>query len=259
MIAHRIIAAALLLGVAPFASAQTFEFGPELPMGDGAVRAFAETDGTGKATRIGLELTESAVTALAEDMIFLTVPLPEAAREAGCDHVSLDWMPHGHPPGDLFGVPHFDVHFYMVTEAEQQSIQPSDPHFMTKAANRPSVELMPADFVPPPTLEPVPAMGEHWVDSTDPVFAGQAFQAVLIYGAWDGEVIFVEPMVTRDLLNQKVGFGGKVHQPERVAKPVSLPSSWSVSFDAKTGVHRVSIDELVQRVPDDAHVKATTN
>lgn len=259
MIANRILAAVLLAGIAPFASAQGIEFGPELPLGDGAVRAFTETDGSGQATRIGLELTEAAVTSLAGDMVFLTVPLPESALAAGYDHVSLDWMPHGHPPGDLFGVPHFDVHFYMVTEAEQQAIQPSDPHFMDKAANRPAVELMPANFVPPPALEPVPAMGEHWVDSTDPVFAGQAFQAVMIYGAWDGEVIFVEPMVTRDLLTEKRGFGGKVSQPERVAEAVSLPSSWSVSFDAAAGVHRVSIDELTPRVPGDKTGKVATN
>ena len=259
MIANRILAALLLAGIAPIAWADGVEYGPELPLGDGTVRAFAETDGTGQATRIGLELTEKAVTSLAHDMIFLSVPLPNAALSSGYDHVSLDWMPHGHPPDDLFGVPHFDVHFYMMTEAEQQAIQPTDPHFMDKAANRPSVELMPANFMPPPTLEPVPAMGEHWVDSTDPVFAGKAFEAVLIYGGWDGEVIFVEPMVTRDLLIEKRDFGGKVGQPDRVAEPVSLPNSWSVSFDPKTGVHRVSIDELTQRVPGDKNGKVATN
>ena len=168
-------------------------------------------------------------------------------------------MPHGHAPGDLFGVPHFDVHFYMTTEAERLAIDPSDPLFMKKAANRPSADLMPPNFVPPPELDPIPAMGEHWIDVTDPVFAGQPFEAVLIYGAWDGEVIFVEPMVTRDLLLSRRDFGGELSQPERVAEAASLPSSWSVSFDAETGVHLVSIDDLVARTPGDEAAAAATN
>lgn len=52
-------------------------------------------------------------------MIFVTSPLPGAALVAGQDYVSLDWMPHCHASGDLFGVPHFDVHVYIRTEAER--------------------------------------------------------------------------------------------------------------------------------------------
>jgi hypothetical protein len=192
MTIQQTLRAALLVGFAPLAAAaQGIEFGHETSLGNGTVRAFAETDAAGLATRIGVEMTEKAVASLAHDMVFVTVPLPEAAILAGYDHVSLDWMPHGHAPGDLFGVPHFDVHFYMTTEAERLAIDPADPLFMQKAANRPSAEFMPPNFAPPPELDPIPAMGEHWVDITDPVFVGQPFEAVLIYGAWDGEVILV--------------------------------------------------------------------
>jgi hypothetical protein len=243
--------AALLIGVAPIASAQGYEFGPEMPLGGGTVRAFAQTDAAGLATSIGVEMTDEAVASLGHDMVFVTVPLPEAAITAGYDHVSLDWMPHGHAPGDLFGVPHFDVHFYMTTEAERLAIDPSDPHFMHKAANRPAADLMPPNYVPPPELDPIPAMGEHWVDLTDPVFAGRPFEAVLIYGGWDGQVIFVEPMVTREFLLSRRDFDGIVGQPDRVVEAVSLPNSWSVNFDAERGVHQVSINDLMSRIPGD--------
>jgi hypothetical protein len=257
---QKTLRAALLVGLAPLAAAaQGTEYGPQLTLGEGTVRAFADTDAAGVATRIGVEMTEEAVASLAHDMAFVTVPLPEAATAAGYEHVSLDWMPHGHEPGDLFGVPHFDVHFYMTSEAERIAIDPSDPHFMEKGANRPSADLMPPNFVPPPTVQPVPAMGEHWVDVTDPVFAGQRFEAVLIYGAWDGEMIFVEPMVTRDLLLSRRDFGGELGQPDRVAAAVSLPGSWSVTFDAESGVHRVSIDNLVPRVAGDRGGATPTN
>lgn len=257
MTIHLTLRAALLAGMTPLAAAaQGIEFGNEMPFGQGTVRAFAETDAAGHATRIGIEMTEEAVATLGHDMIFVTVPLPEAALDAGYDHVSLDWMPHGHEPDKLFGMPHFDVHFYMTTEAERLAIDPSDPLYMKKAANRPSADLMPPNFVPPPELDPIPAMGEHWLDVTDPIFKGKPFEAVLIYGAWDGKVIFVEPMVTSDLLVSRRDFGGKLGLPERVAETVSLPNEWSVSFDAATGVHLVSIDSLVPRVPGD-EIEAT--
>jgi hypothetical protein len=260
MTIHRTLRVALLAGMAPLAAAaQGIEFGPDMQLGEGTVRAFAETDAAGLATRIGIEMTEDAVGTVGHDMIFVTVPLPEAAVDAGYDHVSLDWMPHGHAPLDLVGVPHFDVHFYMIPEAERLAIDPADPLYMDKAANRPSAELVPPNFFPPPELDPIPAMGEHWVDITDPIFAGQPFEAMLIYGAWDGEVIFVEPMVTRDLLLSRHDFGGALGQPARVDEPVSLPSAWSVSFDAETGVHVVSIDALQACVPDDWAAPQATN
>lgn len=257
---HCTLRAALLAGMAPLAAAaQSIEFGPETPLGESTVRAFAETDAAGLATRIGIEMTEDAVTTLGQDMVFVTVPLPQAAINAGYDHVSLDWMPHGHAPGDLFGVPHFDVHFYLATEAERLAIDPADPLFMEKAANRPTADLMPPNFVPPPEIDPIPAMGEHWLDVTDPVFAGQPFEAVLIYGAWDGDVIFVEPMVTRDLLLSRRDLGGTLGQPARVEEPVSLPGAWSVTFDAEAGVHRISIDALEARGPGEGTAAPETN
>jgi hypothetical protein len=262
MIPKTTFRAALLAGLAlsPLAlHAQGIEFGPDLPLGQGTVRAFAEIGADGAATRIGIEMTEAAVASLGHDMVFVTVPLPEAALDAGYDHVSLDWMPHGHAPGDLFGTPHFDVHFYLFSEAERLAIDPADPRYMEKAGKRPSAELMPPNFVPPPELDPIPAMGEHWVDATDPVFAGQPFEAVMIYGAWDGEMIFVEPMVTRDLLASRREFGGSVGQPARVAEPVALPNAWSVSFDAERSVHVVSIDALEPRVPGDETGSPETN
>jgi hypothetical protein len=66
-------------------------------------------------------------------------------------------------------------------------------------------------------------------------------------------------MVTRDLLLSRRYFGGDLGQPARVAGAVSLPSSWSVSFDAEAGVHVVSVDDLVARTPEDLGTAAPTN
>ncbi len=262
MIRNRHVLAALLASISslPLAAvAEGIEFGPEQALGDGTVRAFVETDATDQVTRMGVAMSATTVSTLGHEVILVTVPLPEAAIATGYDHVLLDWMPHGHAPVGLFDTPHFDVHFYMMTEAERLAIDPSDPRYMEKAGNRPPADLMPPNFVPPPRVEPVPAMGEHWPDSTDPIFSGQPFEGVLIYGAWDGAMTFVEPMVTRELLQSRRDFGGALGQPPRVEREISLPGAWSVSFDAGTDMHVVSIDELTPRAPGDRVRAPRTN
>lgn len=96
----------------------------------------------------------------------------------------------------MFDVPHFDVHFYMVDEAARQAIDTNDPDFWKKAMKEPDRAFMPADYMPPPESEPVPGVSVHWADVTDPVFRGEPFDEVFIYGAWDRALTFLEPMIT---------------------------------------------------------------
>jgi hypothetical protein len=54
----------------------------------------------------------------------------------------------------------------------------------------------------------VPRMGLHWLDSKSPELppAHRPFTATFIVGSWNGQVIFDEPMVTRDfILAQRTG------------------------------------------------------
>ena len=94
-------------------------------------------------------------------------------------------------------------------------------------------------------------------------FSVTAVEVVLADGrrvtASVAEMTFVEPMVMRDLLLSKRDFGGNLSQPERVTDAISLPGAWRVGYDAEAGVHRVSIDGLVARVPSDGEAKSATN
>lgn len=248
----RVSALALVAGLGLAAAAVAGETvrGPELPFGGGTVQTWVRLDGQDRPQQIGVALSEAAVAEPGHDMVFLTVPLPEAAKAAGYDHVSLDWMPHGHPPEALFAAPHFDVHFYLTSEAERKAIDPADPLYLDKAAHEPQRALMPADYMPPPAPEPVPAMGVHWVDVTDPVITGAApFANIFIYGAWDGEMTFLEPMITQDLLASRKTVKAEVKQPEEVAAPGWYPTRYRVDFDRKSGMHEVVLDGLVRREP----------
>jgi hypothetical protein len=180
----------------------------------------------------------------------LSLPLPPEAAVTGFDHVLLNWNPFGHAPEGVFDVDHLDVHFYLTVEAAREAIDTSDPAFWEKAAREPEPDLMPADFVPPPEPEPIPAMGVHWSDETDPVFDGVPFTQVLIYGAWDGAVTFVEPMITSEILASKETIVAKVKQPARVAEPGYYPRRYRIGFDAGRRTHVVVLEDLVWRAPE---------
>lgn len=45
-----------------------------------------------------------------------------------------------------------------------------------------------------------PAMGNHLIDITSPEFSGEDFTHTFIYGSNEGELIFMEPMITNDYL-----------------------------------------------------------
>ena len=41
--------------------------------------------------------------------------LPDYIKQAtGVDHITIDFNPCGHPPVDIFTIPHFDIHVYLV-------------------------------------------------------------------------------------------------------------------------------------------------
>jgi len=231
----------------PSATLADVTAGPEVAIGEGTAYAFVETDSAGAAVRLGIALSASAVEAAGHEMTMVTLELPEAARAAGYDHAMLDWNPHGHEPAHLFDVPHFDMHFYMMEKAEVEAIDPAS----AGASIRPDPALMPASYAPPPEVQVVPKMGEHWIDVTDPTYGGKPFEAVLLYGGFDGKVIFVEPMVTQEALLSGATFGGRIGQPEDVAAPISLPSAWSARLNKVTGNYEISVDALKPRVPHD--------
>lgn len=224
---------------------------PPAAFGAGTAETWITLDAQGAPAEIGAAISEAALAGadMHQDTV-LSLPLPPEAGVTGFEHVLLNWNHQGHGPQGIFDVPHIDVHFYRTDEAAREAIDPDDPAYLTKAAHEPARDLMPADFVPPPVLEPFPAMGVHWADRTDPVFAGAPFRQVLIYGAWDGAVTFLEPMVTTEVLASRETTTGAVKLPERVAEAGFYPARYRISYDAERGMHTVVLEDLAWRRPD---------
>jgi hypothetical protein len=206
---------------------------------------------------LGISLTETALSGLpstttppnpAAAMVMLTLP-PEAAT-TGFDHAEVQWNPQGHDPAPIYGVPHFDFHFYLVGTAEEQAIVPTDPQYAAKAANFPPSQFIPEGYVPPPgtpAANAVPQMGLHWTDRNSPEFNGQPFTKTFIYGSWNGRFIFVEPMVTKAYLETRPNDTKPVPQPARWAIPAYYPTSYTVKYDAGTKEYRIVLGGLTKR------------
>lgn len=167
--------------------------------------------------------------------------------------MGLDWNPHGHNPPHVYDKPHFDMHFYMVDEEAVRAIRPGSCGELIDCADfeRARKPLAPA-LVAPGYVDvgaAVAEMGNHLVNTASPELSSppQDFTHTLIYGAYDGHITFVEPMITRDFL---------LGRPN-LCVPIAQPASWEVAGDYPTqycmrylpgeGAVDVSLEGFVRR------------
>jgi hypothetical protein len=210
------------------------QYGTPVKVGNGMARSYIVLN-KGNPLEIGIALSERALQGLppgpGEFTYFL--PLPQQ-NPSQYQTIALNWNPGGHPPPGIYTVPHFDFHFYWISQEEVLAIEPSDPQWAAKANNLPAPEFRPPGYVPPPPpLEQnaVPTMGIHWIDPTSPEYHGQVFTRTFLYGSWDGRFTFAEPMITRDYLLQKGSVVANV--PFATAHQVDgwYPTAYRVSWD----------------------------
>lgn len=189
--------------------------GPEITMGRGKVRSFVRINHEGVPQEIGAEITADALDGLPMDQPEYSFDIPlhqKAGAVTPFDHMEVDWNPAGHPPPGIYTLPHFDVHFYMISEEEQMAIPPYTTQTAALFDNYPPDGYIPTGYIPAP--EGVPQMGKHWLDVTSAEFNGGPFSKTFIFGSYDGRVIFYEPMVAKDFLESTSYSISPIRQPQ---------------------------------------------
>ncbi len=221
-------------------------------VGNGSARAYVTLNADGNPTEVGIKLTEDALEGLPEELpggaesdVF-TFTFPVEAAQTIFKYMTLDWNPHGHEPMDIFTVPHFDFHFYMMEQTEVAAINPADADFQTKAENVPATQYIPADYITPPPVAAVPQMGVHWIDSQDPLAPG-AFTEVFIFGSWDGNITFMEPMITLDRLKTKTALEEAIKQPQAYQHSKYYPTTYTIRFDDTTKEYIIALGGMTMR------------
>lgn len=227
-------------------------YGPQLEIGNGHMRSWINITHSGRPLAIGLEMTDGALSNLPTDPAnhmeaTWHVKLHQKAHDVTpFDHLMINWNVMGHEPPPIYGLPHFDFHFYKVSMEEVMST--TDP---VKFNIQP-----PAGYIPTAYLFAggVPMMGAHWVDLMSPELQAPnapgyaAFTHTMIYGSYDGEVTFVEPMITHAFLNSGATVQKWYRQPLLFSPTgTNYPTRYNIWKDNKTQRHYVALDEMIMR------------
>lgn len=182
----------------------------KVPFGNGTVRTFVKLGRHNYTEEVGIAFSESALRNLPHEFI-TAFEIPQVGSRTHLKHVLLDFTQGGHEPQGIYTVPHFDLHFYAISNAERESIVANDPRFAVNP---------PAGFLPPVYIQagPVPKMGMHWADPTSAEFQGQPFTSTFIYGSLADKVTFYEPMITLDYLKRTSSKYFPIKQPTKFGK-----------------------------------------
>ena len=246
--------------------------GEEKKVGNGSVRTWLKVDAkTGEPRRIGVTLTESALSGLPADAdrahegsvrlrlmdggpnhtFEHELKFPSEGAETAFSHMGFNWNPEGHGPKGIFTTPHFDVHFYMATPEYRHGIivdlQDADPTHLRTSNLEPPGQFLPPDYqLAPNTAEP--RMGSHYADVTSSQLKPGNFSNIFLIGAHGGNILFWEPMITKAHLESKPSFTAKLKLPD--AYPVSgyYPTAYSVVYDQQRKEFDISLDGLTFRL-----------
>jgi hypothetical protein len=220
-------------------------------MGNGTVRSFVTYGKDGKPSSLGVTFSESALSGLPEKLPLgmpmweYALALPPEARSTGFDHISLDWSPQGHEPNGIYTKPHFDVHFYLTSRAERKKItfQGADK---IAGARKPAAKFFPSGYILPPDTA-IPNMGAHAIDATAPELNGKDFTHTFVYGYYNGQVNFIEPMISKAFLETRPNVTIPIKAPAAYSKRGYYPTSYSMKYDAVRQEYTVSLDGLMLR------------
>jgi hypothetical protein len=172
--------------------------------------------------------------------------------------VSVNFNPMGHPAPapPVWAVPHFDFHFYIMPADAVAQIRPGACSELIdcddfKRAQTP----VPARYVHADHIDvgaAVPDMGNHLIDSKSPelVVQGQEFTHTFIFGAYDGQVTFYEPMITLAYFETRPDLCVPIKQPQAWEADGWYPTTYCIRHLADDERYTVSLEDFVRRTAD---------
>lgn len=118
-------------------------YGPSREFGGGTAQSMVQFNMAGELSAIGLKFSESVLSGLPDMMHEITLELPEEAGALIFDHIDIGFMPQGHEPPGMYDIPHFDLHFYMISKEERALITDAE-----LAEILPQSEFIPSTYIP---------------------------------------------------------------------------------------------------------------
>jgi hypothetical protein len=236
-------------------------------MGGGTVQSFVTTDPSGAPMAIGVTLTAGALERLPEEPNTVSrcfdldgngkhtlhecigdeeriLDVPGSARGLPFRWIAVNWNPAGHiPPYDR---PHFDFHFHTGDKVRVDAIRAGRCGELADCDDfKRATQPVPAQYLPKGHIDVgavVPRMGNHLLDSQSPELTDSLpFTSTFIYGAYEGDLIFWEPMITHEVLKNTLESCLEIRQPNAFRDAGYYPTQYCVRQDSK-GLRTVSLE-----------------
>ena len=190
------------------------------------------------------------------------IPLPpEVTRRPDIpfEWVLMNWNPGGHAPVEIYGLPHFDIHYVIEPIENIFAIVsgPCGPEFIRCDQFQRAVRPVPARFMHPDFVNvdaAAPAMGNHLVDPTSHEFHGELFDRTWMYGAYDGRVTFYEEMVTREYLRGLPDTCFEIKTVPEWEVAGYYPTRSCFRYDPRADLQAVTMEGFVYREASEARV-----
>jgi hypothetical protein len=251
-------------------------------LGDGFAQVYAELDAEGAPRVLGVSFDRAMLEGLPEmpntwSRCFdrnangriddrhecngdyeLAFALPEELASNGTTPfkwISVNWNPMGHPPPapPVWAVPHLDFHFYIMERAAVRQIRPGPCSELIHCDDFKRAQMpVPTRYVHADHIDvgaAVPDMGNHLIDAKSPelVNAGTMFTHTFIFGAYDGHIIFYEPMITQAYLESRPDLCVPIKQPQAWAIEGYYPTTYCIRYLADEERYTVSLEGFAHR------------
>jgi len=220
---------------------EEFKYGNAVTMGDGVVKTFVQLDENNVPVAIGIKISAAALENLPEEADF-DLEFPTGIDVAPFNHIVLDYSSQGHEPPGVYDAPHFDLHFFYVSKAFRDGIMENDS---IEFALAPDLKYIPETFAQVPGGEA--GQGAHWINTESSEWNGGTFTETFIYGTYDGEITFVEPMVNLDYLKTKSNVTYSLKQPVEYPFTGYHPMSYTIEYDAETNEYIIALSDMIMR------------
>jgi hypothetical protein len=250
-------------------------------VGNGWARTYVALDANGSALALGASMDKDALEGLPKEPdltsrcfdkngngkmemdecigdynFTFAIPEGEAAKAvAPFKWVALNWNPHGHPPPapPPWAVPHFDFHFYIQEREAVKMLRPGSCGELIDCEDfKKATKPVPAKYIHPDHINvdaAVPDMGNHLINSKSPELAkgGPEFTHTFIFGAYDGQITFLEPMITRAYLASNPSMCAPIKQPQAWEVAGAYPTKYCIRYLDRVGRYTVSLEGFVER------------
>jgi hypothetical protein len=174
--------------------------------------------------------------------------LPAAVQQqSGLQEFTMYWEAHGHPPAPYM-TPHFDFHFYTVSDAERMAIDCTDtakPSELAAGYSLPDQDLPPemAQMIGVSTLVGicVPQMGMHSL-LTSELESTTPFRGSMVLGYYATRPIFIEPMITQAMLMEEKSFTLPI--PSIPGATGNYPRSFRADYDSTAKAYHLVFSDF---------------